>query len=67
MQALKLFVVAAFAVTISFSLFHSTKVSSQVRKTDGNDRFLPHTPVEVERQSASAFLLKQRLLQPLLR
>jgi len=55
MQALKLLVVAAFAVTISFSLFHSTKVSSQVRQTDSNDRFLPRTPVEVERQSASAF------------
>ena len=56
MQALKLFVVAAFAVMISFSFFHSTKVSSQVRQTtDSNDRFLPRTPVEVERQSASAF------------
>ena len=54
MQALKLFIVAAFAVMIGFSVLHSTKVSSQVRQTDGNDRFMPRGSIETERQSAAA-------------
>jgi CxxC motif-containing protein (DUF1111 family) len=55
MRALKLVVIAAFAVMLGFCLLNSRIVSSQVRQTDGNDRFLPRSGIETERQNATGF------------
>jgi hypothetical protein len=65
MQALKLIVVAAFTVALGFVLMHSSRiVSSQVRQTDGNDRFMPKGSIETERQSAPAGLAAQASFAP---